>query len=406
MKKHIHLTMLIFLLFPVMLLSQEQKEVIVKSEVSEATVFINGAQVLRKKAVDLLPGKSKIRFTNLSPYIDAKSVQVKMDGEVMVMSVNHQSNFDTLKQAVIATGLEKQLEDVLDKIAIEKTNKEVIKEELIFLNDNRKIGGSNTGVSLITLKETANFYRDRIAALKLKDIELNKRIDELERQRDAIYREQNQQGTTKISPIGEVVIEVETKKTVRANVELIYYVNNAGWFPTYDIRAINVDKPIQLIYKANVRQNTKEDWKNVKLKVSSADPNTGNVVPQLKTYFLNYYTTPPRYNTQIDNNQVSGVVLDEQNEPLIGASVVVKGTTIGTITDLDGRFSLAIPQNGKELTISIIGFESQTLPITNSYMNIRMRENANQLDEVVVVGYGTQKSSKLTEALAGRVAGV
>lgn len=175
MRKHIHLTMLIFLLFPVILLSQEQKEVIVKSEVSEATVFINGAQVLRKKAVDLLPGKSKIRFTNLSPYIDAKSVQVKMDGEVMVMSVNHQSNFDTLKQAVIATGLGKQLEDILDKIAIEKTNKEIIKEELNFLNENKKIGGSNTGVSLVTLRETANYYRDRIAALKLKDIELNKK---------------------------------------------------------------------------------------------------------------------------------------------------------------------------------------------------------------------------------------
>ncbi|MBB4037883.1 hypothetical protein GGR21_003804 [Dysgonomonas hofstadii] len=401
MRKHIHLTMLIFLLFPVILLSQEQKEVIVKSEVSEATVFINGAQVLRKKAVDLLPGKSKIRFTNLSPYIDAKSVQVKMDGEVMVMSVNHQSNFDTLKQAVIATGLGKQLEDILDKIAIEKTNKEIIKEELNFLNENKKIGGSNTGVSLVTLRETANYYRDRIAALKLKDIELNKKIDELERQRDAIYREQNQQGTTKISPIGEVVIEVETKKTVRANVELTYYVNNAGWFPTYDIRAINVDKPIQLIYKANIRQNTKEDWKNIKLKVSSADPNTGNVVPQLKTYFLNYYTAPPRYNTQVDNNQVSGVVLDEQNETVIGASVVVKGTTIGTITDLDGRFSLAIPQNGKELTISFIGYESQTLPITNSYMNVRLKENANQLDEVVVVGYGTSKKQQLTGAVSG-----
>jgi len=386
--------------------AQEQKEVVVKSEVSEATVFINGAQVLRKKAVDLLPGKSKIRFTNLSPYIDAKSVQVKMDGEVMVMSVNHQSNYDTLKQAVIATGLEKQLEDILDQIAIENTNKDVVKEELIFLNENKKIGGSNTGVSLITLKETANYYRERLAALKLKDIELSKKISSLVRQRDAIYKEQDQQGYTKISPIGEVVVEVECKKTVRANVELTYYVNNAGWFPTYDIRAINVNKPIQLIYKANVRQNTKEDWKNVKLKVSSADPNSGNVVPQLKTYFLNYYTAAPRYNTQVDNNQVSGVVYDEQNEPLIGVSVVVKGTTIATITDLDGRFSLAIPQNGKELTFSYLGYENQTTPISSSQMNVRLRESNMQLSEVVVVGTGSQRKSDFTAAASERIAGV
>ncbi len=97
------------------------------------------------------------------------------------------------------------------------------------------------------------------------------------------------------------------------------------------------------------------------------------------------------------------MVLDEQNETVIGASVVVKGTTIGTITDLDGRFSLAIPQNGKELTISFIGYESQTLPITNSYMNVRLKENANQLDEVVVVGYGTSKKQQLT---GGAVSGI
>jgi hypothetical protein len=330
-----------------------------------------------------------------------------MDGEVMVTSVNHQMNYlDTMKQVIKSKDLDKQLEALLDKIAIEKMNRDVVKEELSFLNENKKIGGANTGVGLVSLRETANYYRERISALKLKDIELAKTIGALEYQRDAIYKEQGQEGDVnkKAKSIGEVVVEVECKKATRINAELTYYVRNAGWYPTYDIRAINIEKPIQLIYKANVHQNTQEDWLNVKLKISSADPNLGNVAPQLKTYYLNYHTSAPRYDTQIDNNQITGTVVEAgTNEPLIGVSVTVKGTTIGTVTDLDGRFSLAIPRNGNSITFSYIGYKDQTLPISRSYMNVRMVEETQNLAEVVTVGYGTQRKEASLEGATSAV---
>ncbi|GAB6121838.1 DUF4139 domain-containing protein [Dysgonomonas termitidis] len=402
MLKHLLLSILTLLLSILPLAAQEQKELVLKTDVSEVTVFINGAQVLRKKTVDLLPGKTKIRFTNLSPYIDAKSVQVKMDGEVMVVSVNHQSGFlDSLKKPVVSKTADQQVKDISDKLASEQISKTVIQDELKFLEENKKIGGSNTGVSLLTLKETANYYRERMTALKVKDLEISNRIQALEAEKKAILSEGRQDGnTTKRTPIGEVVVEVDCKRATRANMELMYYVKNAGWYPAYDVRAISIDKPVQLVYKANIHQNTQEEWKDVKLKISSADPNQGNVVPKLKTYLLNYYTAPPRYDTRIDNNQVSGVVLENSGEPLIGVSVVVKGTTIGTVTDLDGRFSLVIPQNGKDLVFSYVGMVSQTLPITGSNMTVYMQEDSKMLDEVVVVGYGAVKK-ELTGAVAG-----
>lgn len=391
------------------LAAQEQKEIVLKTQISDVTVFINGAQVSRKKSIDLLPGTTKIRFTNLSPYIDVKSVQVRMDGEVMVRSVNHQSNYlDSIKKSSVSETQEMKLSEIDNEIAIETINQEVIVEELQFLGQNKSIGGSNNGVSLLALKETSNYFRDRVLTLKLKYNEISKRIQGLELKKNAILNEGKQEGTNtnERTPIGEVVVEVDSKKAVRANIELDYYVNNAGWYPSYDIRAINVEKPIELVYKANVRQNTKEDWVNVKLKISSADPNQGNVVPRLKTYYLNYYTAPPRYNTQIDNNQASGVVMDNSNEPLIGVSVVVKGTTIGTVTDLNGRFSLALPQNAKELTFSYVGFESQTLPVSVSSMNVRLKESKAVLDEVVVLGYGTQKKMDNSVLIRGMASGV
>ncbi len=385
--------------------AQEQKEAVLKTEVSEVTVFINGAQILRKKTVDLLPGKTKLRFTNLSPYIDAKSVQIKMDGDAMVMSVNHQSSFiDSLKKPLVIKTDDVLLKEIENKITLAKTEREIIKEEQAFLAENRKIGGANTGVSLMSLRETANYYRERISILKKKDNELYDNIELLERQRKAILNDEKQDGNIQMgptrTPIGEVVVEVECKKATRVNIDLTYYVKNASWYPTYDIRAINTDKPIQLVYKANVHQNTKEDWKNVKLKISSADPNQGNVVPQLRSYLLNYYTAPPRYDVQANNGQISGVVTDGK-EPLMGTSVVVKGTTIGTVTDLNGHFSLAIPQNGKELTFSYVGFISKTLPISQSFMDVRLEEDNATLDEVVVVGYGAARKTSLTGSVAG-----
>src|SRR5690606_29658300 len=117
-------------------------------------------------------------------------------------------------------------------------------------------------------------------------------------------------------------------------------VGNAGWFPSYDIRAKNIDEPIQLIYKANVKQDNKEDWKNVKLKFSSAKPNVSGVAPELQTYYLNYNTVPPVY--KLSANSVRGKVMDSNGDPLIGASVVVEGTTIGTVTDMEGNYSITI----------------------------------------------------------------
>lgn len=394
---------LVVCLFVIPLAAQEQKEVVVKSDVSEATVFINGAQVLRKKTVSLQPGKTKIRFTNLSPYIDAKSVQVKVAGEVMVMSVNHQSNYiDSIqKPKTLTKTSSERLQEISDLLTLERINQEVINEELQFLAANKSIGGANTGISLLTLKETSTYYKDRVLALKLKLIESQKKTNLLNTEQNAIIYEGRQDGATnKRKPIGEVVVEVECKQAVRADMSLTYYVNNAGWFPTYDIRAIDVNKPIQLVYKANVRQNTGVDWNNVKLTVSSSDPNLGNVVPQMKTYYLNYNTAPPRYNIPTGNNEVTGIVMDNQNEPLIGVSVTVPGTTIGTSTDIDGRFSLPIPQNGNMLEFNYIGFKSQTLPISRSFMTVRLEENNVALDEVVVVGYGTHKKHSVVGAVA------
>ena len=99
---------------------------------------------------------------------------------------------------------------------------------------------------------------------------------------------------------------------------------------------------------------------------------------------------------------ITGVVTDKKlKEPIIGASVIVKGTTNGTVTDLDGNFTLQVAKENV-LVISFIGYITQEIKVNEnqSSYNIQMSEDTQTLDEVVVVGFGTQRKANLTDAVA------
>ena len=96
------------------------------------------------------------------------------------------------------------------------------------------------------------------------------------------------------------------------------------------------------------------------------------------------------------NIAVSGVVTDADNgEPLMGVSVAVMGTTMGAATDLDGRYSLSVP-TGSSLTFSYLGYASQTIEVTGRTLNVALASDSKALDEILVVGYGTQTKSSFT----------
>lgn len=383
--------------------SQEIREKEVKTKVNEVTVFLDGAQIIRKTTVNLTKGKTIVKFVNLSPFIDAKSVQVKAEGELTVLSVNHQQNYlDKLKKSTELTDLEKRLETIEDKIKLENTYLTIIREELSFLKENRDIGGKNEQVSVTNLQLASEFYSKNLTALKIKEIERNNTLKSLNEQKTDLQNQIRTLTSKKEYPTGEILVKVDAKQTNKFSLELNYLVGNAGWFPSYDIRAKNINELVQLIYKANVKQDTKVDWSNVKLKFSSADPNVSGVSPELRTYYLNYNTLPPTY--KMTTNSVRGKIVDSSGEPLPGATVTVQGTTIGTVTDLDGNYSITIPNNSNQLTFSFIGFNTKTLPISNSVMNVALEENEMDLQEVVVVGYGSKK--RASKSLQARVSGV
>ena len=94
---------------------------------------------------------------------------------------------------------------------------------------------------------------------------------------------------------------------------------------------------------------------------------------------------------------ITGAVVDETNEPVIGAVVKVSETTLGTTTDIDGKYSIDLPEGRNQLEFSFLGYETQIVVVTdNRVVNIKLEPKAQLMTEVVVIGYGTQLKKDLT----------
>ena len=125
----------------------------------------------------------------------------------------------------------------------------------------------------------------------------------------------------------------------------------------------------------------------------AADTNKATLLVK-KTTATAYVSEP-----QQQKKTVGGIVVDSNGDPLVGVSVQEKGASNGTMTDINGHFSISLTKSEAQLIISYIGFSTQTVAASDN-MNIVLKEDNHQLDEVVVVGYGTQKKVNLTGSVA------
>lgn len=373
----------------------QDKELDIETEINGVTVYTEGAQISRNKKMSVEKGKTTYKFTGLSPYIDAKSVQVKVEGKLTVLSVRHQFNFlDEKKKSEELEELSEKTKDIEEKIQQASTELDILSEEMLFLRDNRSIGGANTGVDIEELRKADAYYSERLAGLKSKESKKNREIRELKEELIKIRNQMKSLNEKTDLPSGEILVEVSADAKVTGDFELSYMVGNAGWYPSYDVRVKTISDPLNVIYKANVYQNTNVDWENVPLKFSSANPSTSGVAPKLQTYYVGYNSWPPvydadrrsvsvTYNDRI--GQVFGTVYDmETNEPLIGANVVVKGTSIGAVADESGRYSLTLPPNAEVLVFNYIGYETQQKAITSETVNAGMKISSVSMDAVIV----------------------
>ena len=368
------------------------------ASINKVTVFTNGAQVERSKNVTLMPGEQVVTFTGFSPYMDKKSLQVKAKGHLTILGVSERTaHSDSAAQVKKLHDAEDEVKAVERRIQQTKDEQEMLTAQLELVKTNCSVAGRTVATPLANIKELNAYYAQQVLSVKKRSQELNEQLQKLD---DELKRKQDTRDSIaklKLKSVTEIDVKLDAKQAGRADFDITYYVTNAGWFPSYDIRSNSIKEPLLLSYKANIYQNTKEEWKNVPVTLSSANPNRSNVAPQLKTYWLDYGLSAPTYNIDSDgSNVVSGkIVSADDGGPVIGATVKVKGTNLGTVSDVDGHYSIVLPQNSRQLTFSYVGYLSQTRTVDpGSTLNIRLEEDQAALQDVVVMGYGTSKKGR------------
>lgn len=274
---------------------QEEKEI--SSNIKEVTVFLNGAEVTRLADLSIQKGVNEFRISDLSPFIQSNSIQVKSNNKaVTIVSVNHEINY--LDRASLAASPKvKSVNDSIKalelNLAIRYTYERVYNEEKSLLIANKNLGGVNTGVNLEDLMDAVDFYRDRLINIETKLLEiqrnkkeLNESISRLKKQRAMYYND--------VKNTGEVFVNLTSSVKTNAKIEISYLVNNAGWVPFYDIRSDDLEKPVDLTYKGKVFQKTGKDWENVMIKLSTGNPTTDNTQPEFSKWYLQYYNAYAR----------------------------------------------------------------------------------------------------------------
>ena len=389
MKNNILLFAIIFSYFSAN--SQKIKEKSITSKVKSATIFLNNAQVTRIKEVKLDQGIQLLKFIGLSPFIDKKSIQIKAKN-IEIQAVNFQKNYlSKNKKSTELISLEKKLNFLDKEIEKENVNLLTTQEKIRFFKENRSIRGSQT-LTVIALKETAQFYGDQMILLNTKELNSNNTLKRLQREKKLVTKQLEGLTIKNSYFTGEIIVKVTSDLAKNTDFQLIYNVSNVSWYPTYDVRVTDINSPLTIVYKANVKQNSKVDWNNVKLQFSSANPNQSTKAGKITPYFIGYGTRPPNYKNNID--EISGYVSDNKGN-LPGVSVIVKGTTIGTETNFDGKYSIKIPNSKSTLVFSYLGYKTEERLTNNSTINVTMQENNISLDEIVVTARGIKREKKV-----------
>lgn len=411
----------------------------VESKVIEATVFKDRAMVTRSADVNLLKDENTIIFSELTTDIKDESVRISAtgNGEIKILDVKVERKFTTEIRKESSNELQKKIDDLKsemliasDQIAIYDSKKQFIeslKAESVKYANQKILSSTNSTkewndiLSFVdkNLKEIYSGIREQAA-----------KRSRLEEEIKAIQLTMNHSKDIEQKNYKEIIVKISASQNTKAEIQASYIVNSASWYPIYDARVDSKSKQVELDFFGMVHQSTGEDWKDIKLTFSTADPLSVKSLPKLDPWFVDVAPLPYNNNIYIrggrsdetevqvggysatyDQNwglpkgmgAITGYITDAASgEPLIGANVVINGTSIGSASDINGKYYIPNVNIGTyNIKISYIGYKNVSANINVREknivnMNVPLSADNLVLDEVVVVTgdkYFEQKST-------------
>jgi uncharacterized protein (TIGR02231 family) len=335
-----------FVVSSLMAIGQPDKPI--DSKITDVTVFLNKAQVTREGKTRIESGKTNLIVTGLTSALDPQSIQVSGKGNFVILGISHQQNFlNEFNMPKSLKALKDSIETLQRQLLLEQSQKEILNKEEQMLLSNQKIGGTNQNLTVAELKAMADFYRSRLSDIVTTRMKQDEKIKKINERIVKLTAQVNHQNELYRRNTSEIVVSVSADAATSAELQVKYVVANAGWNAIYDLRAINTKNPVQLSYKANVFQSTGEEWKNVKLKLSTSNPNQSGLKPELYSWYLDFYqevrATAYGYSSTKRKSSSSALedkaMVAEMEAP--AASLAEYVTTVQT--SLNTEFDIALP---------------------------------------------------------------
>lgn len=281
---------------------------IIKSSVSEVTVYTSGAQIYRKANFNVKPGITELIIEGVSPNIDPKSLQVKAFGNVVLIDSKYQIYYpepEKVKLEGLPLKIRKDINILQDSINNQLFDIKEIQDEIDVLNTSKTILSNNGAIrgqgkvndSIQLLKQAMEYYQLKMNEINKKLQVLNKRMKAknaaLQDMNTRMSDLQNYQSsnTPKVptGPIHRIIVTLQSKEVVAGRLAVSYLASGASWVPSYDIRSEITSGKVNLAYKANIQQNTGESWNDVQLTLSTNDPYQNKIKPDLHPWYVDYY---------------------------------------------------------------------------------------------------------------------
>jgi uncharacterized protein (TIGR02231 family) len=350
-----------------------------KLDIEQATVFLSGAQLTSTAKVKLIKGENEILFTNVAGDINQQSLTVSAGNGVVVESAVFQNNYLTTQiLSPKAKDIKDSIEILTDNRSLISSKITVLTEQITVLQSNRKVGGEDSGLSVTELTKMLDLLGTRLEGylnLKHKQELLLKKTDErlasLKKQLD----EEQKKG---FQPGGQLLVKFYAKEATANQIVISYTLPNAGWSPNYDIRVDDIAKPANLFYKASVFQNSGVKWNNVRLTLSTGNPQEGVQAPTMSPWYLSFYTPALYQTSRLNNKEAAPSVamggarsgktpysldgVQSKDVSTINEYVSVDNSGISTSFDIDLPYS--IPNDGQQ---HIVAIKKHDLPATYRY---------------------------------------
>lgn len=370
-----------------------ETEKIVKTKADKIVVYTQGAQIHRNVSVNVMPGQNTIVFTGLENCINTSAIQVGGTGGFIITDIQHVVYYPEFEKAKINgdTKFKKYLKNITDSIkeldyVLEDLNSKsetLTTEKTALLNFNLYRGLSKKD-SVAFLKEGLTFLREKLYNINYEQLKLKKERERIQGKKNDLIERQaninnelaNQNNTGETEKVDyRVIVHLIAEQASVANLNFNYYITNAGWTPSYDLRALSTEQNVKLTFKAQIHQQSGTDWSNVKLVLSTANPNRSYNIPQLSPWYLGYTQTRKQkpkslaYYGSDDAKAAGAGSVNKELEEVTGAMekdaeyaynyVSVSENLIETEYEI--KLNYNIPSDGKEHYAAIMVKDLKTL---------------------------------------------